>query len=120
MSNPNRVRSLIGSFAQANHTQFNRADGAGYDFVADAVLALDPKNPQVAARIVGAFRSWRVLEPTAARVRAGDAQARRGGAVAVARRRRHRRADAGGLRAAVEICPAGAPSKTRGKLTKKY
>jgi aminopeptidase N len=57
------VRSLIGSFAQANHTQFNRADGAGYDFVADAVLALDPKNPQVAARIVGAFRSWRVLEP---------------------------------------------------------
>jgi aminopeptidase N len=64
MSNPNRVRSLIGSFAQVNHTQFNRADGAGYDFVADAVLALDPKNPQVAARIVGAFRSWRVLEPT--------------------------------------------------------
>jgi aminopeptidase N len=62
MANPNRVRSLIGSFAQANHTQFNRADGAGYDFVADIVLALDPKNPQVAARIMGAFRSWRALE----------------------------------------------------------
>jgi aminopeptidase N len=62
MANPNRVRSLIGSFAQANHTQFNRADGAGYDFVADIVLALDPKNPQVAARITGAFRSWRALE----------------------------------------------------------
>ena len=63
MANPNRVRSLIGAFAQANHTQFNRADGAGYDFVADIVLELDPKNPQVAARIVGAFRSWRALEP---------------------------------------------------------
>jgi aminopeptidase N len=62
MANPNRVRSLIGSFAQANHTQFNRIDGAGYDFVADIVLALDPKNPQVAARIMGAFRSWRALE----------------------------------------------------------
>jgi aminopeptidase N len=62
MSNPNRVRSLIGSFAQVNHTQFNRADGAGFDFVADIVLALDPKNPQVAARIMGAFRSWRALE----------------------------------------------------------
>jgi aminopeptidase N len=62
MANPNRVRSLIGAFAQANHTQFNRADGAGYDFVADVVLELDPKNPQVAARIVGAFRSWRALE----------------------------------------------------------
>ncbi len=63
MANPNRVRALIGSFAQVNHTQFNRADGAGYDFVADAVLTLDPKNPQVAARLTGAFRSWRALEP---------------------------------------------------------
>ena len=62
MANPNRVRSLIGAFAQANHTQFNRADGAGYEFVADIVLSLDPKNPQVAARLMGAFRSWRALE----------------------------------------------------------
>jgi aminopeptidase N len=62
MANPNRVRALIGSFAQVNHTQFNRADGAGYDFVADIVLELDPKNPQVAARLMGAFRSWRALE----------------------------------------------------------
>jgi len=61
-ANPNRVRALIGSFAQVNHTQFNRADGAGYDFVADVVIALDPKNPQVAARLMGAFRSWRALE----------------------------------------------------------
>jgi aminopeptidase N len=62
MSNPNRVRSLIGSFAQANTTQFNRADGAGYDFVAEKILELDPKNPQVAARMMTAFRSWRALE----------------------------------------------------------
>jgi aminopeptidase N len=61
-SNPNRIRALIGSFAQINHTQFNRTDGAGYDFVAGFVLALDPKNPQVAARLIGAFRSWRALE----------------------------------------------------------
>jgi aminopeptidase N len=63
MTNPNRIRALIGSFAQANHTQFNRIDGAGYDFIAGIVLALDPKNPQVAARLMGAFRSWRALEP---------------------------------------------------------
>jgi aminopeptidase N len=62
MANPNRVRALIGSFAQANHTQFNRLDGSGYNFVADVVLELDPKNPQVAARLMGAFRSWRALE----------------------------------------------------------
>jgi aminopeptidase N len=62
MANPNRVRALIGSFAHGNHTQFNRPDGAGYDFVADVVIELDPKNPQVAARLMGAFRSWRALE----------------------------------------------------------
>ena len=45
LANPNRVRALISAFAQANATQFNRADGAGYDFVADTVLALDPKTP---------------------------------------------------------------------------
>ena len=63
MSNPNRVRSLITAFASANPTQFNRADGAGYDFIADTVLALDGPNPQVAARMLAAFKSWRMLEP---------------------------------------------------------
>jgi aminopeptidase N len=62
LSNPNRVRSLIGAFAQANQTQFNRADGAGYAFVADTVLALDGANPQVASRMMTAFKSWRALE----------------------------------------------------------
>ena len=62
LANPNRVRALIGAFAHGNPTQFNRADGAGYDFVADIVLALDPKNPQVAARMATAFRTWRTLE----------------------------------------------------------
>jgi aminopeptidase N len=62
MTNPNRVRSLIGAFAHSNTTQFNRADGAGYDFVADVIAGLDPKNPQVAARMATAFRSWRTME----------------------------------------------------------
>jgi len=61
--NPNRVRSLIGAFAAANPTQFNRPDGAGYRFVADFTLEIDKSNPQVAARLLSAFRSWRVLEP---------------------------------------------------------
>jgi aminopeptidase N len=62
-ANPNRVRALIGAFAMANHKEFNRADGAGYAFIADIVLALDPKNPQLAARLLSALKSWRVLEP---------------------------------------------------------
>jgi aminopeptidase N len=61
-SNPNRLRALIGAFAQANPSQFNRTDGEGYGFVAGTILSLDPKNPQVAARLATAFRSWRTME----------------------------------------------------------
>ncbi len=53
---------MIGAFAHANPTQFNRADGEGYAFVADTILALDPNNPQVASRLATSFRSWRALE----------------------------------------------------------
>ena len=62
LANPNRVRALIGAFAQGNPTQFNRPDGDGYEFIVDAVLALDPRNPQVSARLATAFRTWRMLE----------------------------------------------------------
>jgi aminopeptidase N len=62
-ANPNRVRALVHAFALANQKEFNRPDGAGYDFIADMVLTLDPKNPQVAARLLSALKSWRVLEP---------------------------------------------------------
>jgi aminopeptidase N len=70
LSNPNRTRSLIGGFAMSNPTQFNRADGQGYSFVADMIRKIDAKNPQVAARIITGFRSWRGLEP----MRRGKAQ----------------------------------------------
>ncbi|MBX9760016.1 MAG: DUF3458 domain-containing protein, partial [Beijerinckiaceae bacterium] len=61
MTNPNRLRSLIGSFA-ANPTQFNAADGSGYAFLADIVLETDKRNAQVAARLLVAFKTWRTLE----------------------------------------------------------
>jgi aminopeptidase N len=63
MTNPNRLRALVGSFASGNQTQFNRPDGTGYAFLANVVIATDPRNPQVAARLLSAFRSWRALEP---------------------------------------------------------
>jgi aminopeptidase N len=62
LANPNRVRALVGAFAAGNQTQFNAKDGSGYDFIVNIVLALDAKNPQVAARLLSAFKSWRVLE----------------------------------------------------------
>jgi aminopeptidase N len=61
--NPNRVRSLISVFATGNQKEFNRPDGAGYDFIVDTALALDARNPQVAARLLSAMKSWRALEP---------------------------------------------------------
>ncbi|MGY6570962.1 MAG: aminopeptidase N [Salinarimonas sp.] len=63
INNPNRVRALIGAFAMSNPTQFNRADGAGYAFVTQQVADLDTRNPQLAARLLTAFNTWRVLEP---------------------------------------------------------
>jgi aminopeptidase N len=63
LTNPNRIRALVGSFAGGNQTQFNRADGAGFTFVADFVADLDRRNPQTAARLLVTFRSWRALKP---------------------------------------------------------
>ena len=61
--NPNRMRSLIGTFATSNPTGFNRPDGAGYKFFADFIIGVDTANPQTAARLLTAMRSWRSLEP---------------------------------------------------------
>ena len=94
LANPNRVRSLIGGFA-ANQTQFNRADGDGYQFLEEIVVKLDATNPQVAARLLTAMRSWRSLEEgrrALARIRAS---AHRRAAVALARPARHRHAQPG-------------------------
>ncbi len=63
IKNPNRVRSLFGAFASGNPTGFHDASGAGYRLVADRVLELDDINPQVAARLAGAFTRWRRFEP---------------------------------------------------------
>ena len=57
--NPNRFRSLIGVFAMANPVNFHSADGQAYRFVADSLIELDSLNPQVAARMLGAFGNWR-------------------------------------------------------------
>jgi aminopeptidase N len=63
LSRPNRVRALIGAFAGMNQAGFNAADGSGYDLVADVVMQLDKRNPQVAARMAGSFRSYQLMEP---------------------------------------------------------
>jgi aminopeptidase N len=58
LSNPNRLRALVGAFA-ANQRAFHEKSGRGYRFVADMILAVDKLNPQTAARLVPALGRWR-------------------------------------------------------------
>jgi aminopeptidase N len=59
LKNPNRVRALIGAFSQANPLHFHAANGQGYQFLADQIIALNTLNPQVASRMLSALTSWR-------------------------------------------------------------
>jgi aminopeptidase N len=61
--NPNRVRALVGTFAQANQLRFHDASGAGYVFLADEVITLDRFNPILAARLVQPLGTWRRHDP---------------------------------------------------------
>jgi aminopeptidase N len=63
MSDLNRVRALIGAFANRNPTQFNRIDGEGYELVAQTVLLLDKRYPLVAVGLLRSFQGWTLLEP---------------------------------------------------------
>jgi len=59
LDNPNRARSLIGVFAARNQVRFHDASGRGYALLTDKILAVDSRNPSVAARLVGALNHWR-------------------------------------------------------------
>jgi aminopeptidase N len=62
--NPNRARSVIFSYCNANPGGFHRADAAGYVYWSERVLELDGINPQVAARLARALDRWkRLAEP---------------------------------------------------------
>lgn len=62
MSNPNKVRSLIGGFCSANLINFHSKDGSGYRFLSDQILTLNQANPQVAARLVTPLTRWKKFD----------------------------------------------------------
>jgi aminopeptidase N len=64
INNPNRVRSLIGSFGFFNVAGFHNIDGTGYKFVADYLIKLNEVNPQVAARIITPLIQWQKVDKT--------------------------------------------------------
>jgi len=65
LTNPNRARSLIGAFG-ANQRAFNNADGSGYRFLADQLIALDRLNPQTAAKLLPPLGRWRRFDAASA------------------------------------------------------
>jgi aminopeptidase N len=72
LKNPNRVRSLLGAFAQGNPARFHAADGAGYRFLADQVLALEALNPQIAARLLSPLSRWRRYDAARQKLMKGE------------------------------------------------
>ena len=63
LKSPNRARSLIFSFCNGNPSQFHAADGSGYAFWVEQVIALNKLNPQVAARLVRTLDHWKKYLP---------------------------------------------------------
>ena len=59
MTNPNKIRSLIGAFCSANLVNFHNIDGSGYEFLQQQICALNSVNPQVAARLVTPLTRWK-------------------------------------------------------------
>jgi aminopeptidase N len=67
LSNPNRLRALVGAFA-ANQRAFHEPSGRGYRFLADTILAVDTLNPQTAARLVPPLGRWRRFDEKRAKL----------------------------------------------------
>jgi aminopeptidase N len=62
LQNPNRVRSLYATFGQSNQRAFNAPDGSGYQLLAEAIGAVDQRNPMVAARLARSFDVTPLME----------------------------------------------------------
>lgn len=64
INNPNKIRSLIASFAARNHINFHRLQGDGYEFLADKVTYLNKTNPQIASRLITPLTKWKRYDET--------------------------------------------------------
>ena len=59
LKNPNKVRALISAFSNSNPVNFHQMSGEGYHFLADQVIALNLKNPQIASRLLTPLTRWK-------------------------------------------------------------
>ena len=63
-NNPNKIYSLYAAFCRFNQVRFHDKSGDGYRFIADQIIEVDARNPQVAARLMTGFNQWRTLDQT--------------------------------------------------------
>lgn len=61
-NNPNKIFALLVGFSRFNLIRFHDKSGEAYRYIADQVMDIDSRNPQVAARLVGAFNQWRTFD----------------------------------------------------------
>ena len=66
ITNPNKVRAVIGAFCAGNAWHFHAADGSGYSFLAEQVIALNAINPQIASRLLTPLTRWQKYAPAVA------------------------------------------------------
>jgi aminopeptidase N len=62
ITNPNKVRSVIGAYCGQNLVRFHQASGDGYRFLADIVIQLDDMNPQIASRLMTPLTRWKKFD----------------------------------------------------------
>ncbi|WP_300432113.1 aminopeptidase N [uncultured Thalassolituus sp.] len=72
--NPNKVRSVIGAFANQALSRFHSADGEGYRLLADAVIRLNESNPQIASRLLAPLTRWKRLVPSQSQLMKAELQ----------------------------------------------
>ena len=72
LKNPNRVRALIGTFANQNRVNFHRIDGEGYRLLADVVVELNRLNPEIAARLITPLTRWQRFDETRQELMKGE------------------------------------------------
>ncbi len=62
LKNPNKVRAVLGGFGQSM-SGFHKEDGSGYRFLADQIILLNKRNPQIASRLCTPLTRWKKLQP---------------------------------------------------------
>lgn len=66
MTNPNRVRALVGAMARNNPEALHRIDGAGYHLLSMLIAKFDENNGMLASALVGPLLSFRRFDPSRA------------------------------------------------------